>query len=259
MLTLLADRGEFAGLAVPPQVLWPAFESGSAASLDAILSDLLPQNPSGPPPLRVDFAVGRGNYEVRIFTEGVLPVRKNSLHDLFNVLAWRTFPHSKRAINRIHMEAMATELPGKRGPRRDFLTLVDEAGVIVLVDDQSAAFWLAGEIRRIRQGDPHAYPGEIKRVLSAANARLSIFGHALFESLVLRPETLLKVGAFAVLLGASQEDSPDARLAEYLASNSAGLHPSHFPSLRLDVIFDAVGMQAEKQAVSDVGPIEISK
>lgn len=252
MLTLLADRREFAGLAVPPQVLWPAFESGSAASLDAILSDLLPQNPSDPSSLRVDFAAGRGNYEVRIFNEGVLPVRKNSLHDLFNVLAWRTFPHSKRAINRIHMEAMATELPGKRGPRRDFLTLVDEAGVIVLVDDKNSSAWMAGEIRRIRQGDPQAYPKEIKRILAAVNARLSIFGHALFESLVLRPETLPKVGAFAVLLDSSCDASPDARLAEYLASNSAGLHPSHFPSLRLDVIFDAVRMQTEKQAVAGV-------
>ena len=187
--------------------------------------------------LLVDFAQSRGNYEARIFDEGVLPVRKKSLHDLFNVLAWRTFPRAKAAINRIHKDAMATELPGKRGRCRDFLTLVDEAGVIVLVQDQKSAERMAAEIRRIRQGDPADYPDEVQRLLAMTGTQLTIFGHALFESLVLRPETLSKVGAFALILPRRGSETADALLAEFLETRSLALHPALFPSLRLDIVF----------------------
>lgn len=233
MLNLLAHRREFDGLAAMPSSLWPAFEIGDAAALD----DFLSHTNSTLKSLRVDFGQSRGNYEARIFDEGVLPVRKKSLHDLFNILAWRTFPNAKAVINRIHKDAMATELPGKRGPCRDFLTLVDEAGVIVLVEDQNSAEFMATEIRRVRQGDPGAYPDEIRRLLAKTGAQLTVFGHALFESLVLRPETLSKVGAFAVILPRRGSETADALLAGFLEARALALHPALFPSLRLDVVF----------------------
>ena len=233
MLNLLAHRHEFDGLAAAPSSLWPAFEIGDAAALNDFLRNPDPNLKS----LLVDFAQSRGNYEARIFDEGVLPVRKKSLHDLFNVLAWRTFPRAKAAINRIHKDAMATELPGKRGRCRDFLTLVDEAGVIVLVQDQKSAERMAAEIRRIRQGDPADYPDEVQRLLAMTGTQLTIFGHALFESLVLRPETLSKVGAFALILPRRGSETADGMLAEYLDSKALGLHPALFPSLRLDIVF----------------------
>ena len=92
MLNLLAHRHEFDGLAAAPSSLWPAFEIGDAAALNDFLRNPDPNLKS----LLVDFAQSRGNYEARIFDEGVLPVRKKSLHDLFNVLAWRTFPRALR-------------------------------------------------------------------------------------------------------------------------------------------------------------------
>jgi hypothetical protein len=233
MLNLLAHRREFDGLAAAPSSLWPAFEIGDAAALNDFLRNPDPNLKS----LLVDFAQSRGNYEARIFDEGVLPVRKKSLHDLFNVLAWRTFPRAKAAINRIHKDAMATELPGKRGRCRDFLTLVDEAGVIVLVQDQKSAERMAAEIRRIRQGDPTDYPDEVQRLLAMTGTQLTIFGHALFESLVLRPETLSKVGAFALILPRRGSETADALLAEFLETRSLALHPALFPSLRLDIVF----------------------
>lgn len=233
MLNLLAHRREFDGLAAAPSYLWPAFEIGDAAALNDFLRNPDPNLKS----LLVDFAQSRGNYEARIFDEGVLPVRKKSLHDLFNVLAWRTFPRAKAAINHIHKDAMATELPGKRGRCRDFLTLVDEAGVIVLVQDQKSAERMAAEIRRIRQGDPADYPDEVQRLFAMTGAQLTIFGHALFESLVLRPETLSKVGAFALILPRRGSETADALLAEFLETRSLALHPALFPSLRLDIVF----------------------
>jgi hypothetical protein len=233
MLNLLAHRREFDGLAAAPSSLWPAFETGDASALNDFLRSPDPALKS----LLVDFAQTRGNYEARIFDEGVLPVRKKSLHDLFNVLAWRTFPRAKAAINRIHKDAMATELPGKRGRCRDFLTLVDEAGVVVLVEDQKSAEHMAAEIRRVRQGDPADYPEEIRHLMAITGAQLTVFGHALFESLVLRPETLSKVGAFALVLPREGSETADGMLAEYLDSKALGLHPALFPSLRLDIVF----------------------
>jgi hypothetical protein len=238
MLNLLADRKEFHGLAADPASLWPAFERGDAYAIDAVLSQVnLPGIPT-----QVDFAPSRGNYESRIFDEGILPVRKSSLHDLFNVIAWRTWPHSKRAINRIHNDAMKNESAGKRGPHRDFLTLLDEAGVLVMLDPSQSPATIASEIRRIRAGCEEKYPNAVHDLLLATNARLHIFGHALFESLVLRPQTLPKVGAFAVILSATSDDifAADQSLASFLESSHAVLHPSLFPSLRLDVVFDAL-------------------
>ena len=241
MLNLLAHRKEFRRLATDPSLLWPAFETGDAGAL----ADFLARIDVAGVPRRVDFNAARGNYEARIFDEGILPVRRGSLHDLFNLLAWATFPLSKGCINRIHKDAMATEVAGNRGARRDFLTLVDEAGVIVLVDDAGSADRLASKIREIRRGPEELYARAMHGALRAFNARLTVFGHALFESLVLRPETLPKVGAFAVIM-----DSPvgidltaaqmDQRLACFLEANSPDLHPSMFPSLRLDVVFDAM-------------------
>jgi hypothetical protein len=62
----------------------------------------------------------------------------------------------------------------------------------------------------------------------------------------LRPETLAKVGAFSVILPAPMVEgvdpvaATDQSLALFLESNHAVLHPSIFPSLRLDVVFDAM-------------------
>ncbi len=236
MLNLLAHRPEFDGFAAAPASLWAAFEAGDAGPLNDFLSQPDPTLRS----LEVDFRQSRGNYEARIFDEGILPVRKKSLHDLFNVLAWRTFPRAKAAINRIHKNAMGTELPGKRGPCRDFLTLVDEAGVIVSVADKKAAECMVAEIRRIRQGDPATYADAIQHLVVAKGAQLTVIGHALFESLVLRPETLPKVGAFALVLPHRGSESADEMLAEYLELKNLALHPALFPSLRLDIVFKIV-------------------
>ncbi|MEY4631387.1 MAG: hypothetical protein RIQ81_1507 [Pseudomonadota bacterium] len=203
-------------------------------------------------PRTVDFGRTRGNYEERIFTEGVLAVRRGSLHDYYNLMAWSLFPRSKVAINQIHHEAIeaessaaAGERPG-RGPRRDFLTILDEAGVLLLVDPTTDVATLAGEIRRIRQqASEMDYPSVITRILEEARVSMHVLGHALMETARVQPGRMASVGAFAVILPAD-EGGPtlralaDRQLSRFLLDNRESLHPSLFPSLRLDVVFECL-------------------
>lgn len=221
--------------------LWQAVAKGDAARIDDFLITV---NVPGVP-RAVDFGRSRGNYEERIFRDGVLPMRKGSLHDFYNLLAWARFPLSKRAINQIHHDAMAVEFASgvsRRGPCRDFLTLLDEAGVLVMVDSQVCPSAVAAAIRDARENlSFDEYSGAVRRLLKDAGARLDIFGHALLESRDLRPESVPHVGAFAVILQAPSGTSllADRLLASWLQDHHHELHPALFPSLRLDIVFQS--------------------
>jgi hypothetical protein len=70
-------------------------------------------------------------YEVHLFETGRVQTRPENRHDLFNALCWLAFPKTKARINALH----AAEIPkegGKRGRRRDLLTIFDEGGAIVV-------------------------------------------------------------------------------------------------------------------------------
>ncbi len=228
--------------------LWRAVVAGDAARIDDFLGTL---NVPGVP-RSVDFGKFRGNYEERIFRDGVLPMRTGSLHDFYNLLAWARFPLSKRTINRIHHEAISEEIAtgsSRRGPRRDFLTLLDEAGVLVLVNQSVSKEQLASAVREARGNLTSSdYQGQVIRLLKNAGAELAIFGHALFESRDLRPDSLSSVGAFAAILHVSGDNlsrngircsggSADRLLSAWLEDHRDKLHPALFPSLRLDIVF----------------------
>src|SRR5207247_6096872 len=69
-----------------------------------------------------------------VFESGRVQTRAENLHDLFNALAWLAYPKIKAQINALH----AAEIPrehGRRGRRRDLLTLLDEGGAIVQCSD----------------------------------------------------------------------------------------------------------------------------
>ncbi len=74
-------------------------------------------------------------YEKHIFETGEVSTRENNWHDLFNALAWCRFPFLKTAMNEVHFRHLDEEKEGRRGSRRDALTLLDESGVIVLSRD----------------------------------------------------------------------------------------------------------------------------
>ncbi len=141
-----------------------------------------------------------GQYEVRTFLRGEIPVREASLHDQFNALAWLAFPCSKGAINQRHFVELECEREqrgstqgeafspcGRRSATRDALTLFDESGVIVaspradLLDlirnhQWKALFWeRRSEVRRemrffvighaLHEKALHAYKGMTARAL----------------------------------------------------------------------------------------------
>ena len=72
-------------------------------------------------------------YETHIAQTGGLPTRDN-LHDRFNALVWLHLPKLKALLNAI--QAQEISLNGhrnnQRGPWRDWATLLDESGVLVV-------------------------------------------------------------------------------------------------------------------------------
>ena len=115
-------------------------------------------------------------YELHIADTGEVETRPESWHDLFNALAWITYPQSKSRINAQHaaiLEEGGDAEARNRGPERDALTLFDEGGVIVasrapalmrlIVDfEWKELFWN-------------------RRAGLDASMRFFAFGHALYE------------------------------------------------------------------------------
>ena len=155
----------------------------------------------------------RRDYEPRIARTGEVKTRAQNWHDLFNALAWVTFPRAKAAINAQHVSILQErgEAEAKRrGPERDALTLFDESGVIVATDDAvltqlmldfqwKELFW-----RRREQ--------------LAQRARFFTFGHALYEK-ALAPYIGMVAKTVFVPFAADAGEA-DALLAEHFRDRS---------------------------------------
>lgn len=121
----------------------------------------------------------RRYYELHIAQTGEVETRADNWHDLFNALAWITFPLAKAMINAQHaaiLEERGEAEAKRRGPERDALTLFDEGGVIVATDDPSITKLIVDfewkELFWRRRADLQA------------GARFFAFGHALHEKAV---------------------------------------------------------------------------
>ena len=154
-------------------------------------------------------------YEPRIFLRGEVQLRSCNWHDLFNALAWLTFPAAKAALNQRHyreLERQRASGAQNRGPAQDALTLFDEGGVIVATSDSALAALLAGFEWKTLFWQRRA---EVVRRM-----RFYLFGHALHEK-ALAPFTgvtgrgvIFEVAdAFFALPLAAQLPALDARLA----------------------------------------------
>lgn len=77
-------------------------------------------------------------YVEQITLHKKIPVRERDLHDLLNSLSFFMFPQSKMALNARHLiEAPEGLKPGQNRTRtQDLLTILDEGGVIRLINKQ---------------------------------------------------------------------------------------------------------------------------
>lgn len=112
-------------------------------------------------------------FEARTYLHGELQVRASSWHDLLNALTWRVFPRAKAAVNRAHYEALPEAAGGRRGPRRDALTVFDESGVLVACCEPG----LLDLVRGFRWRELFW----TRRDRFRAAVRCFVFGHALYE------------------------------------------------------------------------------
>jgi hypothetical protein len=120
-------------------------------------------------------------YEQAIAVAGVVPTRE-CWHDFFNGLVWLCFPHIKRALNRLQVDALAIGDPiaapagqrSPRGPLRDALTIFDENAVFL--DAASSAL-----LQSLRD---HDWPAVFARPAEHwHDIRVTVFGHALLDQL----------------------------------------------------------------------------
>jgi hypothetical protein len=166
-------------------------------------------NERGEPMRLVAASSKRESYEERVYRRGEVQVRERDWHDLFNVLAWLTYPRSKAALNARHFSALMQELESgssaeasgrpNRSRVRDALTLFDESGAIVVSSDPE----LIADLRAFRW--KKLFWGAREHVASAM--RFYVFGHAILEK-ALTPYVGMTAYAVAVHAGAEFMEAP---------------------------------------------------
>jgi Protein of unknown function (DUF3025) len=180
-------------------------------------------------------------YETRVYARGKVLTRSRNWHDLFNALAWITFPRSKAAINRHHYREMLARQGeglrsaprteggsrgtprtegGSRGTPRDVLTLFDEGGVIVASSEPE----LGALLREFQWKE--LFWQRRREVIESM--RFCVFGHSIYEK-ALQPYKGItaKTVIFDVPLRELERPLPqqlatlDARLAKYFGDPKA--------------------------------------
>lgn len=145
--------------------------AGAGGDLHAAL------NAQGPAPVRFvpqDALPTGAAYEGFIYSTGQCPTREN-LHDFFNGLCWLRFPQTKRRLNQLQAQQIAADgVQPVRGPVRDALTVLDENGAFL---QAPPPLWAA-----LRERQWQTLFVDMRPLW--AQARLTVFGHALLEKLV---------------------------------------------------------------------------
>jgi hypothetical protein len=150
-------------------------------------------------------------YEVHLYETGRVQTRPGNLHDLFNALAWLAFPRTKALINALHAHEIPRER-GRRGPRRDLITLMDEGGAIVQCDD--------AELIALARGFRWKELFWERRARMQERMRFRVLGHATLEQ-ALKPWPGIACKAIFV----SSDEDPDAAAQAWLARLAADATP----------------------------------
>jgi hypothetical protein len=196
---------------------WPELAAASPPSR-AVLARWLAHT-GGAPLLRlVAPAEAPTGYEPAV-SEGAVPTREGSWHDVFNVLAFVAFPRAKLALHRrvlaLRLARTAAGAPaGVRSREEDALALLDEGSLVI-----------AGPPESIAALDQARHEGSLPRIDAVMRAHglvAWVLGHALLEHLVLERAP---IGAGLLTLPLREPPTP-AALDRVLAERiSAGGFP----------------------------------
>lgn len=177
-------------------------------------------------------ALPGAEYERRIFETGEVSTRQRNWHDLFNALVWCRLPRLKAALNAVHYRHLDRQEGGRRGPRRDALTLLDESGAVVVSRNRALLEALARRDWRSAFVD--------NRGAWIAGTRIILCGHALLEKHL---EPWKSITAHVLLLSVDDPPFPfggadfpgwlDAMIAERLLIPGLCDRPGHLSPLPL--------------------------
>ena len=202
----------------------------SLESLNALAQRSGVRTQSGHPVRFMPPGVADPYYEIRVFETGCVSTRPDNRHDLFNALAWLAFPKTKALINALHAEEIPRE-NGRRGRRRDLLTLLDEGGAIVQCDDEE----LIALLRAARWKELFWDRRErVRRTM-----RFCVLGHAVLEQ-AMNPWP----GITCKALFAARDADPDAAASAWLAALAPDATPAALTSLP---VFGYPGWFAENE------------
>jgi len=154
-----------------------------------------------------------------------------------NALVWGTFPRSKHALHARQHEAIserltpgARTLPATRSRELDALALVDEGGIALLARSE---FY-----RRLLRLRDRGDRGVLAAHLDSHAVQTVIFGHAIYESLVLgvKPAVVAGVIVEAEAAEADVLRAVDRGLARMLQDRTVLRSPQEF--VRVDLYAD---------------------
>ena len=172
------------------------------------------EQPKKPRGRRRGARCARDLYDGRIVEEGWVPTRPRSWHDFLNMLCWAAFPRAKWQLHARQHQAISARiegavdaLPNARTREQDALALLDEGGVVVVCRDD--------RIQELSQLLAERRAVEAQAVFRSGAARGVVFGHAVYEHLVLGRGDAW-AAAFLAPSGEhlrEEEESPGARQA----------------------------------------------
>ncbi len=156
-------------------------------------------------------------YDARIRLEGWVPTRARNWHDFLNALVWATFPRAKRELHTRQHAAVTARiqagdrvLPGTRTRELDGLAILDEGGMLMLVETQleaQMAEWIDAKNLDNVQG-----------AIREGRANAVLFGHALYETLL--GENPAATWAMVTMIPTGDTVPPN----EYVQTNFADRH-----------------------------------
>lgn len=155
----------------------------------------------------------RDLYDGRIVEEGWVPTRPRSWHDFLNMLCWAAFPRAKWQLHlRQHraqsarIEGAVKALPNARTREQDALALLDEGGVVVLCREE--------RVEEIRSVLAARRAEEARSLFATGAARGVVFGHAVYEHLVLGRGDAWAAGFVVPSVGLREGQSEEGALVE---------------------------------------------